>query len=145
MEQRKTMSAAAPACKLVGQDVMLNPARNTRANSRTLLILPVSIGFARVEHAGVIRDISASGLFLFSSFTPAIGEEIELKLTLPAPVSPSPCVSYYGKVVRLTSGVAGAAVGIGLTLNGTRPAAALQSLKTALLLREAASKRIPHC
>jgi PilZ domain-containing protein len=129
--------------KLAGQDVMLHPGSDRRGKARTLLILPVSIAFGCAEHAAVIRDISASGLFLFSSFTPAIGEEIELKLTLPAPASP--CVAYYGKVVRLTSGVAGAAVGIGLTLNGTRPAAALQSLKTALVLREAAGKRIPNC
>jgi PilZ domain-containing protein len=131
--------------KMAGQDVMLHPGSDRRGKARTLLILPVSIAFGRAEHAAVIRDISASGLFLFSSFTPAIGEEIELKLTLPAPASPSACVTYYGKVVRLTSGVAGAAVGIGLTLNGTRPAAALQSLKTALVLREAAGKRIPNC
>lgn len=142
MEQRKTMSAAAPACKLVGQDVMLNPARNTRANSRTLLILPVSIGFARVEHAGVIRDISASGLFLFSNFTAPVGEEIELHLTLPAPASPPRRVSYRARVVRITTGVPGAAVGIGLTLNGTRAATALQSLKAALLLREAGTRRL---
>jgi PilZ domain len=66
-----------------GETIMLHPRRNRREKSRTLLILPVSIGLAYGEHQAVIRDISASGMFLFSTFTPPIGAEIELKMTPP--------------------------------------------------------------
>ena len=52
------------------ETIMLHPRRNRREKSRTLLILPVSIGLGYREHQAVIRDISASGMFLFSNFTP---------------------------------------------------------------------------
>ena len=66
-------------------------------------------------------------MFLFSNFTPPIGVEIELKMT--PPTAPKYYrLTYRAIVVRDTSGVTGAAVGIGLSLVGTGPATALQSL-----------------
>lgn len=124
--------------KLDGQEFMLHPHRNRREKSRTLLILPVSIGLGYTEHIALIRDVSASGMFLYSDFTAPIGAEIELKVTPPVPTKAS-SVTYRAIVVRLTSGVSGAAVGIGLSLVGTQPATALQSLGAALQLRDAAS------
>lgn len=125
------------ASKVDGEKIMLDPHCNRREKSRTLLILPLSIGLGYGKHQGIIRDISASGMFLFSNFRPPIGAEIELTLTLPPPTEPQR-VTYCGRVVRLTTGVTGAAIGIGLSLNGIRPAAALQSLRAALRLRDAA-------
>ena len=82
-------------------------------------------------------------MFLYSDFRPPIGAEIELKLT-PAPAAP-PAV-YRAIVVRVTTGVSGAAVGIALTLIGTRPATAVQSLGAAFRLREAGMCRTyPVC
>jgi len=107
-----------------------------REKSRTLLILPVSVRLGYCEHVGILRDVSASGIFLYSNFKPPIGAEIELNVTLPAPAYPQR-VTYRGIVVRVTTGVTGAAVGVGLSLIGTRPASALQSLGAALQLREA--------
>lgn len=118
---------------------MLDTHCNRRENSRTLLILPVAIGLGYGEHPGIIRDISASGMFLFSNFRSPIGAEI-VTLTLPPSTEPQR-VTYCGRVVRLTTGVTGAAVGIGLSLSGTSPAAALQSLGATLRLREAASRK----
>ena len=117
-----------------------------REKSRTLLILPVAVRLGYCEHVGIVRDVSASGMFLYSNFTPPIGAEIELKVTLPAPAKPQ-CLTYRGIVVRLTTGVMGAAVGVGLSLIGTRPAVALQSLGVALQLREAgrAPRTYPRC
>ncbi len=128
------------ASKVDGEKIMLDAHRNRREKSRTLLILPVSIGLGYGEHQGIIRDISASGMFLFSDFRPPIGAEIELTLTLPPNTEPQR-VTYCGRVMRVTTGVTGAAVGIGLSLSGTRPAAALQSLGATLRLREAASRK----
>lgn len=135
-----TAVAAAVSSRMNGEDVMLRPASNRREKSRTLLILPVSVRLGYGEHVGIIRDVSASGMFLYSDFTPPIGAEIELKLTLPAPTRPR-LVTYRGIAVRLASGVTGAAVGIGLSLIGTHPATALQSLGAALRLREAGNSR----
>ena len=132
--------AATPGmAKVDGEQVMLNPRCNRRGNSRTLLILPVSIGLGYSRHQGVIRDISASGIFLYSDFTAPIGAEIELKVTPPTPGARP--VTYRAIVVRLTAGVSGAAVGIGLALTGTRPSTVLQSLGAALALRESAGGR----
>jgi len=78
-------------------------------------------------------------MFLYSNFTAPVGAEIELKLTPPSPGAPA--AIYRAIVVRLTSGVSGAAVGIGLSLNGTRPGTALHSLGAALALREAGNQR----
>jgi len=138
-------ATATPTGSVVdGNTIMLHPRRNRREKSRTLLILPVSIGLGYREHQAVIRDISASGMFLFSNFTPPIGAEIELKMT--PPTAPK-CyrVTYRAIVVRVTSGVSGAAVGIGLSLVGTQPATALQSLSAALRLREAGSRTLSRC
>ena len=126
--------------KVDGEHLMLNPHCNRRGNTRTLLILPVSVSLGYAQRPGVIRDISPTGMFLYSDFRPPLGAEIELKLTTPEPSYPRH-LTYRATVVRLTSGVAGAAVGIGLTLNGTRPATALQSLAAGLELREAGRVR----
>jgi hypothetical protein len=122
-----------------GEQIMLNPRCNRRGNSRRLLILPVSIGLGYSRHQGVIRDISASGMFLYSDFKAPIGAEIELKVTPPTPGA-RPAI-YRAIVVRLTKGVSGAAVGIGLTLLGTRPGTALQSLGAALEFQQAGNGR----
>jgi hypothetical protein len=111
-----------------------------RDKSRTLLILPVSVRMGYNDYVGIVRDVSASGMFLYSNFRPPIGAEVELNVTLPAPAYPQRVI-YRGIVVRLTTGVTGAAVGIGLSLIGTRPASALESLGAALLMRETAMTR----
>lgn len=127
------------AAKVDGEQIMLNPRCNGRGKTRSLLILPVSIGLGYGRHQGVIRDISASGMFLYSDFTAPIGAEIELKVTSSTPGA-RPAI-YRAIVVRLTAGVSGAAVGIGLTLMGTSPGTALQSLGTGLVLRQSANSR----
>jgi hypothetical protein len=129
-----------------GETVMLNLRCNRREKSRTLLILPVSIGVGYTQHQGIIRDISASGMFLFSDFTPPIGAEIELNLKPPTSTK-YPRLTYRAIVVRVTAGVAGAAIGMGLSLIGTRPVTALQSMGAALRLREIATQpasRLQH-
>ena len=131
-------SAALPTPKLDGESVMLNPRCNRRDKSRTLLILPVSIGVGYTRRVGIIRDISPSGMFLYSDFAPPIGAEIELKL-VPHTSAECPHLIYRAIVVRLTSGVTGAAVGMGLSVIGVRAATALQSMGAALQLREVAS------
>jgi hypothetical protein len=123
-----------------GDTLMKKPGCNRREHSRTLLILPVSIAIGYSKHLAIIRDISPTGMFLYSDFRPPLGAEIELKVTPPAPSYPHR-LTYLAVVVRLTSGVPGAAVGIGLSLTGTSPGTALQSLAAALELREAGTIR----
>lgn len=125
--------------KLEAERVMLDPHCNRRGTVRTLLILPVSLGLGLTDHVGIIRDISPTGMFFYSDFTPPVGAEIELQVRPPQPSYPQR-LTYRGIVVRLTTGVRGAAMGIGLSLTGTRPATALQSLGAALSLRHAGSR-----
>lgn len=132
-------SAMLSSPRLNGDTLMLHPGRNRREKSRTLLILPVSINLGYGRHQAIIRDISATGMFLYSDFAPPVGAEIELKVT-PPPSAKRSRLTYRAIVVRLTTGVTGAAVGIGLTLIGTRPGTALQSLGAALQLREIANQ-----
>lgn len=116
-----------------------------RSTSRTLLLLPVFIALGYGEHRGVIRDVSASGIFLYSDFTPPLGAEIELRLrprTLNEQREP---MSYCGVVSRVTSGVTGAAVGIALTVRNASAASAVQGAAAFRQLTEAApaTERLP--
>jgi len=138
-----SVAAASVVSNMDGERIMLHPHRNRREKLRTLLILPVTIGLGYTKHMALIRDISASGMFLYSDFRPPIGAEIELNVTPPAPAKACR-VTYRAIVVRLTTGVTGAAVGIGLSLIGTQPATALQSLGAALRLKEMANARASH-
>lgn len=115
------------------------PDCNRRSTSRTLLLLPVFIALGYGEHRGVVRDVSASGIFLYSDFTPPLGAEIELKLRPRRLNEQQEPMSYSGLVSRVTSGVTGAPVGIALTVRTASAATALQGAAAFRQLTQAAA------
>src|SRR4029077_15714090 len=74
------------------------------------------------EKVGIIRDVSRSGIFFYSNFAPEIGSRLTVSFTVPPPdpISHTPLspgeITCSGKVVRVVTGNAGAATGIGLRL-----------------------------
>jgi len=69
------------------------------------------------RHVGLIRDISATGLFAYSDFTPEIGDGVRVVLT-ERTEGGTKTISCSGVVVRVESKAAGAATGIAVQVGG---------------------------
>jgi len=63
------------------------------------------------EHHGIVRDLSADGIFLYSNFKPAVGAEIALTFTTRVGKE-MVRIFTHARVVRVQQVVAGAAPGI---------------------------------
>jgi len=85
---------------------------------RYLAMLPVAIRIAGStrQHVGLVRDLSLSGVFVYSDFEPTNGSVLELVLRASRAQSNPAQVRCLGKVVRIEKGIHGAAVGIGLAI-----------------------------
>jgi len=115
-------SASIPAssCNHIprGKALMRGSQRDERRARRFLAMLPVVIrtqGSSR-QHAGLIRDLSGSGIFVYSDFEPAEGTNLELVLRPSRIQTKTARVRCLGKVVRVETGAQGAAVGIALVI-----------------------------
>ena len=89
-----------------------------RASRRTLLVAPCVVFLGDQRHVGLIRDISSTGLFAYSDFTPAIGETVRIILTERTEGGGTKTVTCHGVVVRVESKGTGAATGIALRVAG---------------------------
>jgi len=88
-----------------------------RASRRTLVVAPCVIFSREQRHIGLIRDISTTGLFAYSDFTPGLGETLRIVLT-ECTETGTKTVTCHGVVVRVESKGAGAATGIALRVAG---------------------------
>lgn len=88
-----------------------------RASRRTLVVAPCVIFFREERHIGLIRDISATGLFAYSNFTPTVGETLRIVLTEKSEAG-TKTVTCHGVVVRVESKGTGAATGIAFRVAG---------------------------
>ncbi len=89
-----------------------------RASRRTLVVAPCVIFFGNQRHVGLIRDISSTGLFAYSDFTPSLGEALRVLLTERTELG-TKTVTCHGIVVRVESKGIGAATGIALRVGAT--------------------------
>ncbi len=88
--------------------------RDQRAEPRTSFHLSGSVKPTRTPaHVAFTRDVSNTGLFFYSDFTPGAGEELTLTFTTPE----GGCLMFQGSVVRIEQQSPGAAVGIALVLH----------------------------
>ncbi len=85
-----------------------------RAASRTLVVLSATVQFQGKGHVGLIRDISREGMFVYSDFTPKVGETVRVEIKEKDKSSDRVLCS--GTVVRVESKSSGAAVGIALKI-----------------------------
>jgi len=98
--------------------LMRGSQRDERRARRYLAMLPVVIRShnSAQQHVGLIRDLSGSGLFVYSDFEPAYGTVLELLVRVSRTQSKTARVRCLGKVVRVEKGTHGAAVGIALEI-----------------------------
>jgi len=87
------------------------PYTNQRSNPRSLIICPISINTPSGPSYGVVRDISASGIFFYSNFKPSLEMNLDFNLTLKEKQ-----IAGSGQVVRIEQGAEGAAIGIALKI-----------------------------
>lgn len=89
--------------------------RDERSDARTPLHLPGSVqrtGGGETSHVAFTRDVSSSGLFFYSDFMPALGQDLTLTFVTPN----GGCLMFQGTVVRVEQQSPGAAAGIALIL-----------------------------
>jgi PilZ domain len=86
---------------------------NQRSSPRSLALCPISINFQDGTAHGILRDISAGGIFFYSNFHPPLHASIDFIVHLN-----DKKVSGTGKVVRVEQNAPGAAIGIALQFSG---------------------------
>lgn len=84
---------------------------NQRSSPRSFVVCPISISTPSGTTHGIVRDISAGGLFFYSKFTPSLEMNIDFTLTLD-----NKNISGKGQVIRIEQGVPHAAVGVALKI-----------------------------
>lgn len=94
--------------------VMLGTHGEQRRALRLLTTAPAVIYMDGERHVGLVRDLSASGLFVYSDFTPAIDTELQLTIRLSSDDKKTSLFICKGTVVRVEDSNKGAAVGIAL-------------------------------
>ena len=80
-----------------------------RSSPRSLVLCPVSISFQHETANGILRDISAGGIFFYSNFHPPLDARIDFIVQLK-----DKKIRGTGKVVRVEQSMPGAAIGIAL-------------------------------
>ena len=85
------------------------PHANQRSSPRSLVVCPISLSFQFGEAHGVLRDISAGGIFFYSNFRPPLQMNINFSLRLKGKH-----ITGTGEVVRVEESAPGAAIGVAL-------------------------------
>lgn len=98
--------------------VMLGTHGEQRRALRLLTTAPAVVFTNGNRHVGLVRDLSATGLFVYSDFTPAPGAELKLTIRLSHEKNKTAVFLCTGRVVRVENSRNGAAVGIGLKFEG---------------------------
>lgn len=98
--------------------VMLGTHGEQRRALRVLTTAPAVVLRNGERHIGLVRDMSATGLFVYSDFTPAPGTELKLTIRLSQDKNKTAVFLCQGSVVRVEDSDNGAAVGIALKFEG---------------------------
>jgi len=87
---------------------------HTRSSPRAFVILPATISFGSdgEHHAGLIRDISQTGIFFYCDGKPELRSEVNVVVR----VADAAAIAYKGRVVRVEEPSAGAAVGVAIQI-----------------------------
>jgi len=100
------------------QAVMLGTHGEQRRALRLLTTAPAIIFLEDERHIGLVRDLSSTGLFVYSDFAPTPGTELKLTIRITREKNKTTLFLCTGKVVRIEDSNNGAAVGIGLKFEG---------------------------
>ena len=92
--------------------VMIGTHGEQRRALRLLTTASAVVYMNNERHVGLVRDLSSTGLFVYSDFTPAIGTELKLTIQLSRDEKKTSLFICKGKVVRVEDSRNGAAVGM---------------------------------
>jgi hypothetical protein len=98
--------------------VMLGTHGEQRRALRLLTTAPAIIFVDDERHIGLVRDLSTTGLFVYSDFSPATGTELKMTIRLARDKNKSALFLCTGIVVRIEDSHNGAAVGIAVKFEG---------------------------
>ncbi len=109
-----------PGCDVVLSPAVSNPKRERRSQSRLTMRLPVTIKArpGKVQTTGFTRDLSASGLFLYTESQFSEGSELEMVLLLPPELTRGErqWVCCRASVVRVQDSEEGGEFGVAATI-----------------------------
>jgi len=88
-----------------------------RRATRYLITASADIKHDSGKHVGLVRDLSATGLFVYSNFKPSCGDELQLQIGLWNLTAEKIAVTCRGKVVRVEQPASGAAIGIAISIS----------------------------
>jgi len=87
------------------------PHPNRRSSKRSSIVCPISLTFKSGTAYGVLRDISAGGIFFYSNFRPTLEMNINFSVRLK-----NKQITGTGEVVRVEGGEPGAAIGVAVKI-----------------------------
>lgn len=88
-----------------------------REAGRNFVIAPAAIDVGGESHVGLVRDVSSTGMFLYSDFMPDCGSTIQLTMQLKDESLKVESFDCKGTVVRVQGADSGAAVGIAVKIH----------------------------
>lgn len=94
--------------------VMIGTHGEQRRALRLLTTAPAVVYMNGERHIGLVRDLSATGLFVYSDFTPTLDTELSLTTRLSRNEKKTAVFVCKGTVVRVEASRNGAAVGIAI-------------------------------
>jgi len=100
------------------QTVMAHPYSTQRSSPRALAVCPISVTFESCEAHGIVRDISAGGIYFYSSSKPPLHANISFSLRLKGKN-----ITGTGEVVRVEQPAPGSAIGIAIKISSYNEAA----------------------
>ena len=89
-----------------------------RRAHRYLITASADIEHDSGKHVGLVRDLSATGMFVYSNFRPSCGDELQLQIGLWNLGAEKIAITCRGKVVRVEQPASGAAIGIAISISG---------------------------
>ncbi len=92
--------------------VMIGTHGEQRRALRLLTTAPAVIYLEGERHIGLVRDLSSTGLFVYSDFAPALDAELKLTIQLSRDDKKTSLFICKGNVVRVENSGIGAAIGI---------------------------------
>jgi PilZ domain-containing protein len=97
--------------------VMLGTHGEQRRALRLLTTAQAVVLMDGERHIGLVRDLSSTGLFVYSDFTPELGTELKLTIRLSRDKNKTAVFLCSGNVVRVEASNKGVAVGIAVRLD----------------------------
>jgi len=91
---------------------MVHRHANQRSSPRSFIVCPISVTFESQVVHGIVRDISAGGIFLYLNSSPPLHSEIDFSLKLG-----NENVTGSGQVVRIEEAAPGAAIGVAVRIS----------------------------